>query len=336
MARKPQCQPPLVSVIHHDVGEDRSISIEVFLRSLKRVPSKRFPILRAPKRQQLNPSHELQPNTPTTSSGTPLLIADEIPKVQPPCEQNHDIVISPHVSGDLEHVLQQRWDESYTAECLLPDIHDGRSRGDDSLDLEQTKDSSKGRLPTVIVTYSKRKKKSLHPTVIEERPPKAPGKSPRRRVPVNELVLVDNAETPNIPRISKPDQPNGQRTPARKPLSEIRPNIRPSKGTSIDPTEFKFPPSTPSNAKPVTWRLGSGFKRLPKHPEQQQKPPSPVQNTKARRDLNRLARQIQSTSNASSIPRTQVHAVPTIAPIEDIEDARLPETSPSIVSTNAE
>ncbi|KAL8675630.1 MAG: hypothetical protein Q9224_007456, partial [Gallowayella concinna] len=291
MARKLQCQPSIVSVIHHDVGQDRSISIELFLRSLKRVPSKSFSQLRTPKRQPLSPSVELQPDKPTTSSGAPLLFADELPKVQQSCEQNSDRVIPPQVSGDLEHaVTQQRFDESYTAECLLADIPDCQSQGDSSRDLDQITCPSEGRLPKAIVTYSKRNKRSRPPPIIEEEPPpREPGESPRRPVPVNELVLVDNTEKSVIPRISKPDKSNQQQTPARKPLHDTRHNIRLSKGTSIDPTEFKFPPRTPSTVKPVTWRLGSGFKRLQKGAEEKKKKTmiSPLQDTRGRDNLDK-------------------------------------------------
>ncbi|KAL8817399.1 MAG: hypothetical protein Q9223_003766, partial [Gallowayella weberi] len=225
MARKPQCQPPLVSVIHHDVGEDRSISIDVFLRSIKRVPSKGFSDRRILKRQRISPPSKSQLDIPNTSSDTQLLLADEIPEHQPPSEQNHDIVIAPQGLGDLEH-----------------------------------------------------------------------------------------------------------RRPARKPLNEIRHNVRLSQRRSIDPKEFKFPPRTPANVKPVTWRLGSGFKRLPRL---QQKMLSPVRNKKTRSGINRSARQIQVTRNASSIPQIRAQGVPITAAIEDIEDARDPEPPTSMVSPNA-
>ncbi|KAL8808930.1 MAG: hypothetical protein Q9200_003877, partial [Gallowayella weberi] len=329
MARKPQCQPPLVSVIHHDVGEDRSISIDVFLRSIKRVPSKGFSDRRILKRQRISPPSKSQLDIPNTSSDTQLLLADEIPEHQPPSEQNHDIVIAPQGLGDLEHVvLQQR--SGYTAECS--GISNGRIHGDGSGDLDQTTSSAQGRLPKAIVTYSKQKNRSPYQPVIEEPPPKKPGKSPRRSVPVNELVLVDNTETPIIPCISKPNKPNEQRRPARKPLNEIRHNVRLSQRRSIDPKEFKFPPRTPANVKPVTWRLGSGFKRLPRL---QQKMLSPVRNKKTRSGINRSARQIQVTRNASSIPQIRAQGVPITAAIEDIEDARDPEPPTSMVSPNA-
>ncbi|KAL8676603.1 MAG: hypothetical protein Q9186_006888 [Xanthomendoza sp. 1 TL-2023] len=349
MARKLQCQPSIVSVIHHDVGQDRSISIELFLRSLKRVPSKSFSQLRAPMRQGLSPSVESQPDKVTTSSGAPLLFADEIPKVQPSCEQNCDIVIPSQVSGDLEHAAAQpRFDEGYTVECSLADIPDCQSQGDLSRDLDQITCPSEGRLPKAIVTYSKHNKRSRRPPIIDEPPPREPGESPRRRVPVNELVLVDNTEESVIPRISKPDKSNQQQTPARKPLHDTRHNIRLSKGTSIDPTEFKFPPRTPSAVKPVTWRLGSGFKRLRKRAEEKKKKKkkkkkktmiSPLQDTRGWDNLDKSVRQnpVMSNNNASSIPRIDALGQLVIAPsFEDTdEEARYPEPSTIMVSTNA-
>lgn len=70
---------PNVSVVHHEVGPDRSVSIEQFLRSLKRDPSKFSSSRRAQKPRRSYSSGDQQqlapPHAPETS--IPVLDDDE-------------------------------------------------------------------------------------------------------------------------------------------------------------------------------------------------------------------------------------------------------------------
>lgn len=73
MASKAKGRLPKVTVIHYDVGPDRSISVEEFLRSLKRVPHPSFSERRTQKRNPRSRTPESPARTPASTRNTPIL-----------------------------------------------------------------------------------------------------------------------------------------------------------------------------------------------------------------------------------------------------------------------
>ncbi|KAL8854388.1 MAG: hypothetical protein Q9221_000875 [Calogaya cf. arnoldii] len=77
MASKAQVQLPTITVIHYDVGSDRSISVKEFLRSLRRVPCDSLAERRERKQKLCKQQLELQSRTQVDTQNTSLLVAHD-------------------------------------------------------------------------------------------------------------------------------------------------------------------------------------------------------------------------------------------------------------------
>lgn len=98
MASKAKGRLPIVTVIHYDVGPDRSISVEEFLRSLKRVPHPSFSERRTQKRKPCSQILESPAHTPARTRNRPFLVGhddtgisnpvDQVDEVEQPCGRN--------------------------------------------------------------------------------------------------------------------------------------------------------------------------------------------------------------------------------------------------------
>ncbi|KAI4205688.1 MAG: hypothetical protein LQ350_000185 [Teloschistes chrysophthalmus] len=190
---------PVVSVVHYNVGEDRSISVQDFLRSLKRDRNSRSSLLNARKRQR-----------PTSSVGPP--------RVQ---ETWSNVIALPAVDNDLP--LHNRYQES--DEEIIP-IGLGAT-ANSALDEEPNYRSSRTSTTTIKVrkTYKKRRlepanppcssgqglidedhqtrnsKGDLDPAVGTDKVTRNRKKRSRRHAPVNELPLIGTIDVPAVPEI---------------------------------------------------------------------------------------------------------------------------------------
>ncbi|KAL8738359.1 MAG: hypothetical protein Q9181_000830 [Wetmoreana brouardii] len=268
--------PPVLSVIHYDVGEDRSISVQDFLRGLKRDYNSSLLQLRARKRLRRSPSIEPRPQQRIPSKETVNL---------PPVDDTPTDIVYP-VPSTQALVERQRPEENDSSKS------DGNSQ------------SLNDRIPRVRKTYGRKpafsttpsiagqglrgnplSRRGLDKTLGREERSKKQRKRARRRAPVSELVLMGvvnglspphNMDNPALPasddsvdsgspdglasQIGVHNHANGERMSMRKPLSRIRTSIRLSRNESVHLEDFKIPPMTPVATEAVAWRPGGGFK----------------------------------------------------------------------------
>ncbi|KAL8732510.1 MAG: hypothetical protein Q9166_002724 [cf. Caloplaca sp. 2 TL-2023] len=323
MAPETQCRLPVVSVIHYDVGHDRSITIEEFLGGLKRDFSSSSTTPRQCKHQGRNPPVESGRHIEPTSKFTPFLegldntdsddFVDQNLEARHSTQRNRTSVTPTQVTANTSrHGMLRRSSANYEAEDLPAEPGFMTSR------VKHTQgQGTQGQVPKSYITYSnqkhnsKRNKKqrqslSIQAPVGEQR------KRRRRCAPANELMLVDTIEEcAGLDKNTK-----NERTPLQKPLSVIRHNIRLSKAKTIDPTEFKIPPSTPSTTRPPAWELGSGFKK-PRQRRVSKSGRSPTMQA----DMVKSAPHVQVTSNRSLLPGIEVQGT---SVVKDARHSRLP------------
>ena len=252
---------PTVFVIHHDVGNDPSVSVGDFLRGLKRVPCPSFSERRSLKwKSRSRPPLVSGACITASTRNVPSPVghndtADSLDQVQDITELREEkpTFITPRqvTSGDGWHVL--------SADTLLEQSPAGFNRcagqqhASDSLGVAQdTRPES--RLPNDVITYKLRRRKLRHNHCNEESQLK--GKERRRRcADPNGLLLIKTVDG-----ITDQDHTPKQRSQPQRPFSELKHDIQLSRSVTVNPTEFRFPPVTPSTTRRATWRLGSGFK----------------------------------------------------------------------------
>ncbi|KAL8705058.1 MAG: hypothetical protein Q9201_001828 [Fulgogasparrea decipioides] len=268
---------PVLSVVHYDVGEDRSISVQDFLRGLKRDYNSCLLQLRAGRRLRRSPSVEPRPHQKVPSKETVNL---------------------PPVDDTLTNIV-------FPAPSTQPLVKHQRPEENDSSKSDGKPQSLKDRIPRVRRTYGRKPadatttpssagqglrgdplaRRGLDKTLGREERPIKRRKTAHRCAPVSELALMGivgglspshNMDIPAIPASDDPiesgspddlashsgvhNHANRKRMPMRKPLSRIRTSIRLSRNESVHLEDFKVPPMTPIATKAVAWRPGSGFK----------------------------------------------------------------------------
>ncbi|KAL8777349.1 MAG: hypothetical protein Q9194_002602 [Teloschistes cf. exilis] len=276
---------PVVSVIHFKVGEDRSISVQDFVRSLKRDRNSRPTLLNAQKRQRRSP-----PLGPHRGQ-----------------ESWSNVIALPTVDNGLSlHHGYQEFDEEIIpiglgaiADSALDEEPDHRSSRTSTATIKVRKTYQKRRLEPVNPPCSsgqglidedhqtRNPKGDLDPAMGTEEMIRNRKKRSRRHAPVNELPLISTIHAPAVPDILDDtesvfaDQPNEScnRTAAPEelrvptyvkhkqvagrqpiPISSIKKSICLSKATDINLRNFRLPPKTPSSARSKVWKPGSGFK----------------------------------------------------------------------------
>ena len=331
MASETQYRLPVVSVIHYDVGHDRSISVEEFLRSLRRVPcdlSQR----RTRKRKLCSRTLESQALTPANTRSTPFLACQDDAAIRVPDladeanhsgEENPTILTQTQVAADpSRHALLQPSRASYRSQSLSGMTISQRSlishakraaRGissptlatgctcllptSGSLSPEQSINFEPRQIKNIITYASLKEKPSQNLT--EKKSPKKQWNTRRRCVSPSELLLVDSIEAN-----TELNYTTNQRTPAQQQLTELKHKIRLSKNSDINPTEFNFPPPmTPPATRRTTWKLGSGFQRRRfLRPLTGRRNPPNQEATINQIDLHTTAPRIQTANHTSSTP----------------------------------
>ena len=324
MASKAKGRLPIVTVIHYDVGPDRSISVEEFLRSLKRVPHPSFSERRTQKRNPRSRTLESPARIPASTRNTPFLVGRDDTGISNPGDRVDEIE-QPYDRNLTTNTTQDTTDLGCRSHALSAGIISLRSSTTcygltesaatpGYLNLAQPM-SAESRPPKDIHAYPSRKRQSRQTPYREEPPPKQ-RKRRRRCASPSELPLIDTVEG-----TAWLNQTPNQQLQGQKPLSEIRDSIRLSKSRIVDPAEFKFPPVTPSNTRRATWKLGSGFKRQSRR--QALGRSSPVR-VRRKANLDTIAPPpVQGPSTASSISATHTREVPVI---DSIAHEGLPQT----------
>ncbi|KAI4263726.1 MAG: hypothetical protein L6R42_001135 [Xanthoria sp. 1 TBL-2021] len=311
MASKAKGRLPIVTVIHYDVGPDRSISVEEFLRSLKRVPHPSFSERRTQKRKPCSRILESPAHTPASTRNKPFLVGHDDPGISNPVDQV-DEVEQPCSRNRTPNTTQDTTDLGYRSHAVSAAATPG------CLDLDRPT-SSESRPLKDIHTYSSRKRQSRQ-TPCREGPPPKQKKTRRRCASPSELPLIDTIEGTTGLNRTPSQQLQGQ-----KPMSEIRQDIRLSKSRVVDPAEFKFPPVTPSTTRRATWRLGSGFKRRSRRPPSIGGRSSPDRERR-KVNLDTSAPPIQATSTAFSNPGSPGNRVEEVPAIHNVTHVEMPQT----------
>ena len=250
---------PTVSVIHHNIGNDPSVSIEDFLRSLKRVPCPSFSERRSLKWKSRSRPLASRAYIPASTRNVPFSVGyddtsngdslDQIQNIRQ-LREGEPTIITPRKGTAGQDISADTLSEQCPAglnRC------GGQQYTSDSLWVDQNT-KLESRLPTEVVTYSSRKQKLGHDHCNEESRPK--GKKRRFRcADSNGLLLIHAVEG-----ITDQDHTPKQRSQPQRPLSKIKHDIQLSKSVSANPADFRFPPATPPTTRRATWRLGSGFK----------------------------------------------------------------------------
>lgn len=329
MASKTKGRLPIVTVIHYDVGPDRSISVEEFLRSLKRVPHPSFSERRTQKRNPRSRTLESPARTPASTRNTPFLVEHDDTGISNPGDRL-DEVEQPYDRNRTTSTTQDTTNLGYRSHGLSAGIFSVRSSTTCYGLTESAVTpgcsnfaqpmSAESRPPKDIHNHSSRKRQSAQTPYREEPPPKQ-RKRRRRCAYPSELPLIDTIEgTAGL------NQTLNQQLQGQKPLSEIRESIRLSKSRIVDPAEFKFPPVTPSNTRRATWKLGSGFKRQSRRQALIGGRSSPV---RVRRKANLdtiMAIPMQGPSTASSISANHTREIPAIDKIAHVGMPQTPIT----------
>ncbi|KAI4277343.1 MAG: hypothetical protein LQ337_001834 [Flavoplaca oasis] len=241
------------------MGNDPSVSIGDFLRSLKRVPCPSFSERRSLNWKSRSRSLASRAYIPASTRNVNFPVGHDDTSNGDSMDQMQDItqlreekptIITPR-EGTAGHDISA---DTLSEQCPAGLYRcGGQQNTSDSLGVAQnTKPES--RLPTEVVTYSSRKRKLGHDYCNEE--PRLKGKERRRRcADLKGLLLIHTVEG-----ITDEDHTPKQRSQPQRPLSEIKHDIQLSKSVSVNPAEFRFPPATPSTTRRATWKLGSGFK----------------------------------------------------------------------------
>ncbi|KAL9011332.1 MAG: hypothetical protein Q9173_003813 [Seirophora scorigena] len=247
---------PVVTIVHFDAAPNRSVSIEQFLRSLKRDPDYFSSANEGQKRRRLNRSEQrLQPWLSLSETTLPALEDDD------PTE-------------DLAPQTDRRESSERHGDCTGDE--DIRSRKNAQLpwaahQFSKVKKVYRGEQKniTLAISASNETAPPLHNDGERDFLGASPAESEvdlnlsKRPVEPAHDPIESCAELGAAPRPTN-GQSNAKRLSAVKPRGIDQKSSYPSKDDRIHPEDFKPLPQTPTKAKLTSWKLGSGFKNREK------------------------------------------------------------------------